>query len=91
VVDGELKKMKRKTRKEYSLNDKQSFLAQLNQYASEKKFQQGKNGCYGWALHKYKEKFGSEVPSCLDWGAKEPVHEEVKNFITHCNIKYAYA
>lgn len=91
VVEGELKKMKRKIRNDYSLNHKQSFLAQLNQYAYEKEFQQGKNSCYGWALHKYKEKFGSEAPSSLDWGAREPIQVEVKKFITHCNIRYALA
>lgn len=91
VRDGELKKLQRKTRNEYSLKDKQSFLAQLNQYASETGKKEGKNGCFGWSIHKYKEKFGSEVPSRLDWGAREPIGKEVKGFITHCNIKYAYS
>ena len=91
VEDGELKKLQRKTRNEYSLKDKQSFLAQLNQYASDTGKKEGKNGCFGWALYKYKEKFGSEVPSRLDWGKREPVQAEVKGFITHLNIKYAYS
>ncbi len=91
TTEGELKKLKRKARKEFTLKDKQSFLSQLNQYASEKGFLEGKNGCYGWALHKYKTKFGSEVPSHLDWGAKEPVQIEVKKFIRYCNIKYAHS
>lgn len=89
VEDGELKKLKRKARREYSLQDKQSFLAQLNQYAAEKGYKCGKGGCYGWALHKYKEKFGSEAPCRLDWAAKETVQKEVLGFITHLNIKYA--
>jgi len=91
VEEGELKKLQRKTRKEYSLKGKQSFLAQLNQYASEKGFKKGRNGCYGWALHKYKEKFGSDAPSRIDWGRREPIQREVRGFITHCNIKYAYS
>jgi hypothetical protein len=77
VEDGELKKLQRKTRKEYSLKEKQSFLAQLNQHASEKGFKAGKNGCYGWSLHQYKEKFGSDVPSRLDWGKREPIQEPI--------------
>ena len=89
VEEGELKKMQRKTRKEYSLKEKQSFLAQLNQYAHEKGFREGKNGCYGWSLHKYKDKFGSDVPSRLDWGAREMVNSEVRKFIQHMNIKRA--
>ena len=89
VVEGELKKIQRKARKDYSLKDKQSFLAQLNQYASEKGFREGKNGCFGWSLHKYKEKFGSEVPTKLDWGRREIVRTEVRAFIKHLNIKYA--
>jgi superfamily II DNA or RNA helicase len=89
VEEGELKKLQRKNKKEYSLQDKQSFLAQLNQYAHDKGFREGKNGCYGWALHKYKDKFGTDVPSRLDWGKREPVKADVKGFITHINIAYA--
>lgn len=89
VEEGELKKMKRKARKDYSLAEKQSFLAQLNQYAFEKGFKEGKNGCYGWSLHQYKEKFGSDVPSRLDWGKKEQTQTEVRGFIKHMNIKRA--
>lgn len=87
--DGELEKLKRKARSEHTLIEKQSFLAQLNQFASEKGFREGKNGCYGWSLHKYKEKFGSEPSSRLNWGKKEPVQEEVKKWIQHLFIKQA--
>ena len=89
VEKGELEKLQRKTRKDYSLSDKQSFLAQLNMYAYMKGYKQGKNGCYGWSLMKYKEKFGSDVPSRIDWGRRENVETDVKKFIQHCNIKYA--
>ncbi len=89
VEKGELEKLQRKTRKDYTLQEKQSFLAQLNQFASEKGFKEGKNGCYGWALHQYKEKFGSSVPSRLDWGKREQITKEVRGFITHLNIKKA--
>jgi DNA repair protein RadD len=90
VEDRELKKLKRKVRREYSLQEKQSFLAQLNQYAADKGFKQGKKGCFGWALHKYKEKFGSDVSSRLDWGTREQIGSEVRNFITHLHIKYGH-
>lgn len=89
--DGELKKLQRKAKGEYTLVQKQSFLAQLNMYAATKGFKEGKNGCYGWSLHAYKEKFGSEVPSRLNWGKKDPVQQEVKKFITYLNIKRAKA
>ena len=89
VEKGELEKIQRKTRKDYSLEEKQSFLSQLNQFASDKGFKEGKNGCYGWSLHQYKEKFGSSVPSRVNWGTKEPITAEVKGFITHMNIKKA--
>jgi len=88
TIDGELKRIKRKMRKEYSLNDKQAFLAQLNQYAHEKGFREGKKGCYGWSLHKYQEKFGTEVPRRLDWALREPIQADVRGFITHLTIKY---
>lgn len=89
VSEGELKKLQRKKRSEYTLEQKQSFLSQLNQHACEKRFKEGKNGCYGWSLMKYKDKFGSDVPSRLDWGSKEPIKEEVKKYIQHLNIAYA--
>jgi len=89
VAEGELKKLKRKARSEYTLAEKQSFLAQLNQYAFEKGYKEGKNGCYGWSLMKYKDKFGSDVPSRLNWCARESIGEEVKKYIQHINIAYA--
>ena len=87
--DAELKKIKRKARAEYSLAEKQSFLAQLNFYAEQKNYKAGRSGCYGWALHKYKEKFGSQPSNKLDWSKKEPVQEEVRKYIISRNIAYA--
>ncbi|WP_333664725.1 DEAD/DEAH box helicase [Desulfobacter postgatei] len=87
--EGELKLLQRRAKKEYSLSEKQSFLAQLNWYAAEKGYAQGKNGCYGWAIHKYQLKFGSSAPSRIDWAKKEPVTEQVRRYIQHLNIKYA--
>ena len=88
TIEGELKRIKRKTKREYSLKEKQSFLAQLNEYAHKKGYREGKKGCHGWALHKYQEKFGTEVPRQLDWALKEPIQPEVRKFITHLTIKY---
>jgi len=89
VADGQLEKLKRKKKKETSIQDKQSFLNQLNQHAWDKGFRAGKGGCYGWAINQYKDHFGSNPPSRLKWGNKEPIGKEVRGFITHANIKYA--
>ena len=88
--EGELEKIQRKNKKTHTLSEKQSFISQLNQYAKDKNYKQGRNDCYGWSIHKYSEKFGGEPPSRLNWGQTEPVGEEVKKFIQHCNIKDSY-
>jgi len=90
VNDGELEKIKRKAKKEYTLSQKQSFMSQLNQYAKDKNYKRGKGGCYGWSIHKYNDKFGGEPPSRINWNQLEPVGEEVKKFIQYCNIKDSY-
>lgn len=89
TAKGELEKLKRKARYEHSLADKQSFLNQLNQYAFEKGFKAGKNDCYGWSLHKYADKFGSNPSNKLKWNLRETIGKDVKGFIIHQNIKYA--
>lgn len=90
--DGELKKLERKQkkdRKEYTLVEKQAFLAQLNKYAEDKCFKKGKNGCFGWAIHAYKEKFGSFPPNTIAWGNSAVPGPEVLNWIKSRNIKHA--
>lgn len=87
--EGELEKLKRKAKKEFTLAEKQSFMSQLNQYAESKGYKMGGSGCYGWALHKYADKFGSNPPNKIKWHLTEPVGAEVKKFITHCNIRWA--
>ena len=89
IEDGELEKIKRKAKKAFTLAEKQSFISQLNQYAFEKGFKSGKGGCYGWSIHKYSDKFGGDPPSRIKWDLKEPVSADVRNFITHCNIRWA--
>lgn len=85
---GELKEIKR-NRRTYTIEQKQLFMAGLNTYAAGKGFKMGRRGVFGWALNKYKEKFGSDVPSKIDWGMRGPVTEEVQKFITYANIKWA--
>lgn len=89
VEDGKLEKLKRKARSEYTLQQKQSFLAQLNTYAAEKGMKMGKGGCFGWSIHQYTDKFGSAPSSKLDWSAREPVGIEVKNYTIYKAIKFA--
>ena len=85
---GELKEIKR-NRRTYTIAQKQAFLAGLNTYAAGKGFKMGRRGVFGWALNQYKEKFGSDVPSKVDWGARGPVTEEVQKWVAHANIKWA--
>lgn len=89
VEDAELEKLKRKAKSQYTLEQKESFLSQLNTYAASKGFKQGKNGVYGWAIHAYVEKFGSAPPNKIEWNGRESIGEEVRNFITYKAIKYA--
>jgi superfamily II DNA or RNA helicase len=89
AVDGDLKKLQRKVVREYTIEQKQSFLAQLTQYAENQKMKVGKGGCYGWAIHKYVEKFGVAPSGKINWAKKEPISEEVSRFIMYQNIKYA--
>jgi DNA repair protein RadD len=89
VAEGDLKKLQRKVVKQYTVEQKQSFLAQLNTYAEAHGMKQGKGGCFGWSLYKYAEKFGVQPSGKINWGAREPVGDEVSRYITYCNIKYA--
>lgn len=89
VSKGELEKLKRKSKKDFTLSEKQSFMSQLNQYAFEKGFKSGGKGCYGWAIHKYADKFGGSPPNKIKWNLREPLSAEVRGFIQHLNIKWA--
>lgn len=82
VSEGELKKLSRKNNRVYTIEEKQSFLNQLNQAIWEKR------GNPGAASHRYRKKFGV-WPNFMRKGEREPVGKEVRGFIQHCNIKYA--
>jgi len=89
VVEGELKKIQRKERKEFTLQDKKEFLGGLNQYAEDKGWKQGKKGVYGASIHKFKEKFGCIPSNQIPWDYKCPINDDVKKFIQHSNIRFA--
>ena len=97
AAPGELKKLERKgvgkkKQKEYSVQDKQDFLSQLNKYADLKGYKKSPKGCYGWAIYTYKEKFGVLPANNLTWNAQaDTVGDKVQGFITHMHIKKAYA
>ena len=80
-ADGELKQLK-KSNREYTPQQKIEFYGGLKYYGSEK----GKKE--GWAAHKYRAKLGV-FPNAYDKAPSIPPSEEVKGFISHCNIKYA--
>ena len=58
-------------------------MSQLNQYAENKGYN------WGWAKHKYKEKFGT-FPRNISMTGLESVGEEVEKFIKYLNIKNYY-
>lgn len=89
VVEGQLKKMQRKDRKDYTLKEKREFLGGLNQYAEDKGWRKSNKGIYGAAIHKYKEKFGCVPANQIKWDYKCPINDDVRKFIQHSNIKYA--
>lgn len=88
---GELEKLKRRARKEYTLAAKEEFLGGLNQWCREKGWMPGRGGCFGTALKMYQEKFGSEPSSRMDWGHTCKISDEVRNFLKHMAIKRAHS
>ena len=89
IEDGELKKLQRKTRSEYSLQEKQSFLAQLNQYCCDTGGREHRKGFYGAAIYAYADKFGCRPSSKMKWNAFEQVGDDVKKYMLYRKIKYA--
>lgn len=89
VADGSIEKLKRKEKKEYTLTDKQAWLAQFNQYAHERHMKQHWKGFYGWAIHQYADKFGSAPPNRIQWNIRMPIGKEVASYIISRNIAYS--
>ncbi|MCE5211888.1 MAG: DEAD/DEAH box helicase [Deltaproteobacteria bacterium] len=89
VADGELKKLQRKERAEYTIEEKQNFLAQLNQYAEDHRMKRHIKGFYGAAIYAYQDKFGCRPSGKINWNAKAPVSEEVNKYMTYRLIKYS--
>ena len=71
--------MLKKAGKDFKLEDKSEWMGQLVQYAKDRGYAEG------WSSHQYKAKFGV-WPKGVD-RTPRPVTEEVRNFITHMNIK----
>jgi superfamily II DNA or RNA helicase len=87
--EGELEKLKRKDRKDFSVAEKQLWLAQFNQYAAEHGHKKHWKGFYGSAIHAYNAKFGCAPSNSMSWNEFAPVSEDVQKFMTHLHIKYA--
>ena len=85
VGDGELGEIDRKSRKikkkEYTLDEKQSWYSMLRGYGSDKGYKDG------WAYFKYHDKFGAAPP----WKRTEykEATAEVLSWITYMNIRNA--
>jgi len=84
VEEGTLEKLKRKNNRTYTKEEKQSWLNQLNTYCRDKGWKEGA------ASQRYKAKF-SVWPNAMEKGNYETVGKEVRGFIQHQNIKYAYS
>ncbi len=91
VSEGELEKLRKTDRKEYTFAAKQEFLAGLNQWCIDKGWKAGRKGCFGTALKMYAKKFGTEPSSKMNWGQVGPITQDVKNFITHQAIRRAHS
>jgi ribosomal protein S27E len=89
VADGQLEKIARKARKEYTIEEKQAFLGGLNRHAAKKGMKIHRKGFYGWALYRFQDKFGCRPSSKMSWSHQCGISEEVKKFIQHGNIKFA--
>lgn len=87
VSPGELEKLKRKAKRDYSLEEKKAFLGGLNQYAENKGWKKSTRGIYGASIHRFKDKFGCLPSNKIQWDYKCPINDDVKKFIQHQNIK----
>jgi len=85
--EGKLINIKRRKCEDITIEYKQSWLNQLNQYAYEKGFKMGKGGVFGWSIYGFKEKFKEEPYGLKSWILKEPVGKEVINYIKYMTIK----
>ena len=89
VKAGELRELKKANKRQYTIEEKAVFLSELKAH--------GQNQGYkdGWAVNKYREKFGVEPSSHnLSLGRIEPasvITEETKRWITSQNIRWAHS
>jgi len=90
VSEGTLQKLQRKAKSEFTLQEKQSFLAQLNQYCQDKGYKTGGHGCFGYAIRTFKDRFGVIPSNKISWSKREPVSIETRKYIQHINIKNNY-
>lgn len=84
-TDGtELEQLTKKANKTYSPERKAEWLGELQYYAHTRGFKQG------WAMHKYREKFGV-WPNKITAAKVSGMSDEVNRFIKSQNIRNAYA
>jgi superfamily II DNA or RNA helicase len=88
-AEGDVELLQRKAKKEYTVSERQAFLAGLNSYAAKTGKQMHWKGFFGWAIHTYSDRFGCSPSNRMDWAARGPITEEIANYITYKNIRYA--
>ena len=89
VKAGELRELKKANKKQYTLEEKSVFLSELKAYGQQQEYKGG------WAINKYREKFGVEPSShSLSLSSIEPasvITEETKRWIKSQQIKWAFS
>ncbi|TKB26507.1 DEAD/DEAH box helicase [Desulfopila sp. IMCC35006] len=87
TAPGRLEKLHKSTKGQYSMEEKQTFLAGLNGWCQSKGWHPSPSGCYGTAIKIYTEKFGKEPSSQINWQKVDVVTEDVRNFLKHRAIR----
>jgi len=89
AAEGELKKLQRKIRKEYTIEEKQYWLAMMNQWAANHGMKKHWKGFYGAAIWAYADKFGCRPSGKIDWNAMKFPNDEVNKYMKYRQIRYA--
>jgi superfamily II DNA or RNA helicase len=88
-AEGNLAKLQRKSRLEYTIEQKQEWLAMANQWCADRKMKRHRKGFYGAAIYAYADKFGCRPSGKVNWSAMRIPSEDVKKYMIHRMIKYA--
>jgi superfamily II DNA or RNA helicase len=89
AAEGNLEKLQRKARKEYTMEEKQHWLAMMNQWAANHGMKKHWKGFYGAAIWAYADKFGCRPSGKINWNAMKFPNDEVNKYMKYRQIRYA--